>query len=110
MKRGTTRSIRPALAGLVAAVMVSTAAGQQAPPKPPAVGVVAAVRKPVTQSSEYVGRIQAIERVNLIARVAAFLDARLFTEGAEVKKDQPLIGSSRTVPADVKRRRRRSPA
>jgi membrane fusion protein (multidrug efflux system) len=90
--------------------MVSTAAGQQAPPKPPAVGVVAAVRKPVTQSSEYVGRIQAIERVNLIARVAAFLDARLFTEGAEVKKDQPLIGSSRTVPADVKRRRRRSPA
>ena len=90
MKRGTTRSIRPALAGLAAAVMVSTAAGQQAPPKPPAVGVVAAVRKPVTQSSEYVGRIQAIERVNLIARVAAFLDARLFTEGAEVKKDQPL--------------------
>ena len=90
VKRGTTRSIRPALAGLAAAVMVSTAAGQQAPPKPPAVGVVAAVRKPVTQSSEYVGRIQAIERVNLIARVAAFLDARLFTEGAEVKKDQPL--------------------
>ena len=90
MKRGSIRSIWPALAGLVAAVMASAAAGQQAPPKPPAVGVVAAVRKPVTQSSEYVGRIQAIERVNLIARVAAFLDARLFTEGAEVKKDQPL--------------------
>lgn len=90
MKRGSTRSIWPALAGLAAAVMASAAAGQQAPPKPPAVGVVAAVRKPVTQSSEYVGRIQAIERVNLTARVAAFLDARLFTEGAEVKKDQPL--------------------
>ncbi len=90
MKRGSIRSIRPALAGLVAAVMASAAAGQQAPPKPPAVGVVAAVRKPVTQSSEYVGRIQAIERVNLVARVAAFLDAQLFTEGAEVKKDQPL--------------------
>ena len=89
MKRGSIR-IWPALAGLAAAVMASAAAGQQAPPKPPAVGVVAAVRKPVTQSSEYVGRIQAIERVNLVARVAAFLDAQLFTEGAEVKKDQPL--------------------
>lgn len=90
MKRGSARSIWPALAGLAAAVMASSAAGQQAAPKPPAVGVVVAVRKPVTQSSEYVGRIQAIERVNLTARVAAFLDARLFTEGAEVKKDQPL--------------------
>ena len=90
MKRGSARSIWPALAGVAAAVMASSAAGQQAAPKPPAVGVVAAVRKPVTQSSEYVGRIQAIERVNLTARVAAFLDARLFTEGAEVKKDQPL--------------------
>jgi membrane fusion protein (multidrug efflux system) len=59
---------------------------QQAPAKPPAVGVIAAVKKPTTPSSEYVGRIQAIDRVNLVARVAAFLDARLFTEGAEVKK------------------------
>jgi membrane fusion protein (multidrug efflux system) len=90
VKRGSTRSIWPALAGLAAAVMASAAAGQQAPPKPPAVGVVDSVRQPVTQSSEYVGRVQAIERVNLTARVAAFLDARLFTEGAEVKKDQAL--------------------
>ena len=86
MKRGTTRSIRSALVGLAAAVMASAAAGQQAPPKPPAVGVVAAMRQPVTQSSEYIGRIQATERVNLVARVAAFLEERLFTEGAEVKK------------------------
>src|ERR1700683_4376356 len=63
-----------------------SALAQQAPAKPPAVGVVAAVKKPITSSSEYVGRIQAVDRVNLVARVAAFLDARLFTEGAEVKK------------------------
>ena len=90
MKRGSLRTIWPALAGLAAAVMASAGVGQQAPPKPPAVGVVTAVRKPVTPSSEYVGRIQAVERVNVTARVAAFLEARLFTEGAEVKKDQPL--------------------
>ncbi len=82
----------PAAAGLIAlfAIVMPAAIAQQTPLKPPAVGVVAAVRKPVTQSSEYVGRIQAIERVNLTARVAAFLEQRFFTEGAEVKKDQPL--------------------
>src|SRR5258707_8118374 len=78
------------MASLAATVVASSAVAQQAPPKPAVVGVVAAVRKAVTQSSEYVGRIQAIERVNLTARVAAFLDQRLFTEGAEVKKDESL--------------------
>jgi len=40
----------------------------------------------MTPSAEFVGRIQAVERVNLVARVTAFLDKRLFTEGVEVKK------------------------
>jgi len=62
------------------------ALAQQAPAKPPAVGVVPVARAPITPSSEYVGRIQAKDRVNLVARVAAFLDQRLFTEGSEVKK------------------------
>ncbi|HEY2539495.1 MAG TPA: efflux RND transporter periplasmic adaptor subunit [Stellaceae bacterium] len=64
----------------------ASALAQQAPAKPPAVGVLTAVRKPVTQSSEYVGRIQATDRVNIVAHVDADLDQRLFTEGAEVKK------------------------
>jgi membrane fusion protein, multidrug efflux system len=72
------------VAALCAAPMSVLA--QQVPAKPPAVGVVPAVRKPITPSSEYVGRIQATDRVNLVARVAAFLDMRFFTEGAEVKK------------------------
>ena len=38
------------------------------------------------QSSEHIGCIQATNCVNLVARVAAFLDQRLFSEGAEVKK------------------------
>ena len=67
-----------ALAGIAPALA-------QAPGKP-AVGVVAAENRSMTQSSEYVGRIQSIDRVNLVARVAAFLDKRLFTEGAEVKE------------------------
>ena len=57
---------------------------------PPAVGVVATKQQPITQSSEYIGRIQATNRVNLVARVAAYLEEVLFTDGAEVKKGQLL--------------------
>ena len=53
---------------------------------PPAVGVVRAQMQPITETSEFVGRIQAIDRVALVARVTAFLEQRLFTEGAEVNK------------------------
>jgi membrane fusion protein (multidrug efflux system) len=62
------------------------ALAQQPSAKPPAVGVVTATLSRVTQSNEYVGRIQATDRVNIVARVDAYLDQRLFTEGAEVKK------------------------
>jgi membrane fusion protein (multidrug efflux system) len=47
---------------------------------------VAASRQPTIQSSEYTGRVQATNRVNLVARVTAFLEEVLFTEGEEVKK------------------------
>jgi len=79
----TVSSLGAAVAWLLIA---GTALAQQPPAPPPAVGVVAAARQPVTQSAEYTGRIQATNRVNLVARVAAFLDEVLFTEGAEVKK------------------------
>ncbi|HEY1941654.1 MAG TPA: efflux RND transporter periplasmic adaptor subunit [Roseiarcus sp.] len=57
---------------------------------PPAVTVVPVTLTPVTPSSDYIGRIQATDRVNLVARVAAFLETRSFKEGSEVKKGDPL--------------------
>jgi membrane fusion protein, multidrug efflux system len=57
---------------------------------PPAVGVVRVERQQITQSNEFVGRIQSIGRVDLVARVTAFLEKREFVEGSEVKKDQLL--------------------
>src|SRR5690606_38747770 len=39
---------------------------------------------------EFVGRVQAINRVDLVARVVGFLEKRLFTEGAEVNPGQLL--------------------
>ena len=62
------------------------AAAQPAPGGPPAVGVVRAERQQITQSDEFIGRLQAVNRVALVARVSAFLEKRLFVEGTEVKK------------------------
>lgn len=54
------------------------------PGGPPAVGVTTVQRRAVIESNEFVGRIQAINRVDIIARVTAFLEEREFTEGSEV--------------------------
>ena len=59
---------------------------QPMPSGPPAVGVVEAARRPVTEKFEFMGRVEATDRVDLVARVNGFLEQQLFTEGAEVKK------------------------
>src|SRR5215471_13174945 len=71
---------------LILGISPLTAEAQPAPGGPPAVGVVRAERQQITQTDEFIGRIQSIGRVALVARVTAFLEKRLFVEGAEVKK------------------------
>jgi membrane fusion protein (multidrug efflux system) len=67
------------------------AAAQAQPSKgPPAVGVVRAERTPIIETNEFIGRAEAVNRVALVARVTAYLDQRLFTEGAEVSKGDVL--------------------
>jgi membrane fusion protein (multidrug efflux system) len=67
-------------------VLVPMSSRAQPAPGPPAVGVVRAERQQITQTDEFIGRIQSIGRVALVARVTAFLEKRLFVEGAEVKQ------------------------
>jgi membrane fusion protein, multidrug efflux system len=68
----------------------------------PAVGVVTAEYKPMPETTEINGRIQSRQRVDLVPRVTAFLNERLFDEGAEVKKDQLLYRLERApFEADV---------
>ena len=74
---------------LLAATVAAHAQTPAAPP-PPAVGTLQAHRAPVVETSEYVGRIQAVDSVALIARVTGYLEKRLFTEGSEVTKGQLL--------------------
>ena len=40
----------------------------------PAVGVVEATRRPITETNEFLGRIEAVNRVNVVARVTGFLE------------------------------------
>jgi membrane fusion protein, multidrug efflux system len=63
-----------------------TIASAQMPSGPPAVGVVRAEKQAVTETSEFIGRVQAVDRVVITARVTAFLEQRLFVEGTEVRQ------------------------
>ncbi|HSZ95395.1 MAG TPA: efflux RND transporter periplasmic adaptor subunit [Bradyrhizobium sp.] len=65
--------------------MVAAAEAQQGQAGPPAVGVLEATKRPITESNEFLGRIEAVNRVAIVARVTAFLDKRLFAEGTEIK-------------------------
>jgi len=67
------------------------ATAQPVPSAPPAVGVVTVERRPMTDSYEFNGRVQAINSVNIVARVAAFLEKQLFKEGSDVKKGDLLF-------------------
>jgi membrane fusion protein, multidrug efflux system len=71
---------------LVVTLLPVSAEAQPAPAGPPAVGVVRAERQQITQTDEFIGRIQSIGRVALVARVSAYLEKRLFVEGSEVKQ------------------------
>lgn len=90
------RRFRAAAPAFLAALVLALAAAPPAlaqfgPQGPPAVGVVTAERRPVTESTEFVGRIEAVNRVEIRARVTGFLQERAFTEGQEVKAGDTLF-------------------
>src|SRR5712672_3716337 len=78
------------VAGAVALGATGTSWAQPAASGPPAVGVVEAIKRPITETSEFLGRIEGVNRVNVVARVTAFLEKRLFNEGAEIKTGDEL--------------------
>ena len=63
---------------------------QQAAPQAVPVTTVIAQEKPVTKAKDFVGRIEATDRVEVRARVTGYLEAVLFKEGELVKEGQPL--------------------
>jgi membrane fusion protein (multidrug efflux system) len=69
----------------------AAAAPAEAEKNAPAVTVTAAARRELTPTMTFTGRIEAIEKVDLRARVEGFLQKRLFDEGGEVKEGQLLF-------------------
>jgi membrane fusion protein, multidrug efflux system len=59
------------------------------------VGVVTAERKPVTKGLEFVGRVDAVNRVEVKARVTGYLEDVRFKEGDLIKEGAPLYSIER---------------
>jgi multidrug efflux system membrane fusion protein len=67
------------------------APAQLAPPQPPAVPVSKPLQQEVTDYVDFTGRTDAVQAVNVVARVTGYLVQMPFKEGSEVKKDQLLF-------------------
>lgn len=63
---------------------------QQGQPTAVPVGTATAERKPIAKTLDFVGRVEAINRVEIRARVTGFLDAVLFKEGDLIKEGASL--------------------
>lgn len=75
------------VAAAVAVCLAAPALAQQAIP----VGTIAATKQPVSKSLEFVGRVEAIGRVDVRAQVSGYLDAVLFKEGEMVNEGDKLF-------------------
>lgn len=73
----------------------------------PGVIVAPAMARDVTPQFEYVGRVEAVETVELRARVEGFLERRSFREGAEIEKEALLFVIEK-APYDVVVRERKA--
>lgn len=90
------RTVLIASALLVGACGEAEQAPQAAPPPPPPTVAVASVEKQdVMPSATFNGRIEAVDRVELRARVTGFLEKRLFVEGQDVKAGDLLFSIQR---------------
>jgi membrane fusion protein, multidrug efflux system len=82
---------RGILAMIASACIAMPAFSQPAPPSGAPVGVVTAAKQPVASAVEFTGRVEAIQRVDVRARVSGYLDAVLFTEGDTVQEGDKLF-------------------
>ncbi|MGC2125228.1 MAG: biotin/lipoyl-binding protein, partial [Xanthobacteraceae bacterium] len=78
------------IAALIVVAHCRGAAAQGATP-PPAVSVMPVVSRQVTETGDFIGRVTAIDKVDVVARVPGFIEQRNFTEGQQVKKGDLLF-------------------
>jgi membrane fusion protein, multidrug efflux system len=85
----TMRLLFISMAAVFCVVFGSTQGQAQQPTAIP-VGTVAAELRPITKAIEFVGRVEAVERVDIRARVTGFLQGILFKDGDSVKEGDVL--------------------
>jgi membrane fusion protein (multidrug efflux system) len=66
-------------------IICSRMAAAQGAPPPPAVTVAPVISRQVTATGDFIGRVVAIDKVDIVARVSGFIKERNFTEGQQVK-------------------------
>jgi membrane fusion protein, multidrug efflux system len=95
-----TSAAKPLIAALATAGLVGIslagcedATGKTAPAAPAAPPVSAAIvlEKPVAETQEFSGRLEAVERVEIRSRVSGFITSVNFKPGSEVKKGDVLF-------------------
>jgi membrane fusion protein (multidrug efflux system) len=76
--------------GFVVFILGCGGADAQGAP-PPAVSVTPVISRQVTATGDFIGRVVAIDKVDIVARVPGFIEQRNFTEGQNVKKGDLLF-------------------
>ena len=86
-------TVRYPLAALLTAVLLSAPAGAQTPPAAaaPKVTVAAARIEQITGDTTFIGRVEAVDSVELVARVSGYLRAVEVANGAQVTTGQALF-------------------
>lgn len=80
-----------ALLGALAFQLGTTALAQQPAPTAVPVGTVAAEKRAIGRTADFVGRVEAVNRVDIRARVTGYLEAVLFQDGANITEGMPLF-------------------
>jgi len=77
------------VSALIFIALCDAVAAQNAPP--PAVSVRPVESRQVTETGDFIGRVAAIDKVEVVARVPGFIEERNFTEGQYIKKGDLLF-------------------
>lgn len=89
---GLRRSLRlGSLLAITLAMSLGAARAQQAQPPAIPVGTIAAEKRAIGRTADFVGRIEAMNRVEVRARITGFLEEVLFRDGETVKEGTPLF-------------------
>ena len=97
-QKGAARLALPVVLALALPILIlpgckeeTTPARQQAAAPPAAVFVARVERQAISRGADFIGRVEAIDRVDVVARVTGFLQTRHFNEGDAVKAGQMLF-------------------